>query len=311
MILKFTQLFLWLVGPCMILVYSFNLNLTRRSDKRSKILYWTTILAWATYSMTITWMGLNKNRGWDFCYIIIFLIHLQVCYEEKILYKIFIFFINYIIQILTNLTSNVILKIFSKDAVWIGTDISLLNTVLLIIAMAFEILFIKLLSILIKRLNVKEFTLDKSLIFFFLVPVSQYLLIFSFFSCSSSDKNLFNKLLNLPILICGIIIALVADLLLFKGLIDNSTAQRNKLSLAELEYEHKLSLNYYENIRRNADQFMKYRHDFNNILGTAYHLIQSDDDASKQQGLKLLDELFEKNKSTAIPWYCKNTIVTL
>lgn len=37
--------------------------------------------------------------------------------------------------------------------------------------------------------------------------------------------------------------------------------------------------------------------------------IQSNNDASKQQGLKLLDELFEKNKSTAIPWYCKNTIV--
>ena len=108
----------------------------------------------------------------------------------------------------------------------------------------------------------------------------------------------------------GILIAVVADILIFRALIDYSTARHNKLRLAELEYEQKLSQNYYDSIRKNAEQLMKYKHDFNNIVSTAYSLLSSSDPEQRERGMQILGELYQKNlKNPIIPHYCANSTI--
>ena len=54
---------------------------------------------------------------------------------------------------------------------------------------------------------------------------------------------------------------------------------------------------------------MKYKHDINNMLTVATNLIRSEDENNHISGLKMLDELKEKNQLNIIPVYCENPIV--
>lgn len=117
-------------------------------------------------------------------------------------------------------------------------------------------------------------------------------------------------MINKPMMYAGIVITVVADILIFKALLDYSTARHNKLRLAELEYEQKLSQNYYDSIRKNAEQLMKYKHDFNNIVSTAYSLLSSADPEQRERGMQILSELYQKNlKNLIIPHYCANSTI--
>ena len=70
-----------------------------------------------------------------------------------------------------------------------------------------------------------------------------------------------------------------------------------------------LSESYFENITQSAQMLMKYKHDFNNMITTALHMVNSNDESTKKQGVQLLEQIKEKNSETAIPFYCKNPVV--
>jgi sensor histidine kinase regulating citrate/malate metabolism len=97
--------------------------------------------------------------------------------------------------------------------------------------------------------------------------------------------------------------------LLYRAMNENYRAKQSQMKLAQLEYNQRLSESYFENITQSAQMLMKYKHDFNNMITTALHMVNSNDESTKKQGVQLLEQIKEKNSETAIPFYCKNPVV--
>ena len=158
------------------------------------------------------------------------------------------------------------------------------------------------------RFNKKnESIVDKTSVLFFMLPLSNMFLILAVASAFNTPD--FWNPLRSTMLAMGIFVMLVSLVLLYKAMKENYRAKQSQMKLAQLEYNQKLSESYFENVTQSAQMLMKYKHDFNNMINTALHMVNSEDDSTKQQGVKLLEEIRDKNKATAIPLYCKNPVV--
>ncbi|MBO5576475.1 MAG: sensor histidine kinase [Ruminococcus sp.] len=158
------------------------------------------------------------------------------------------------------------------------------------------------------RFNKKnESIVDKTSVLFFMLPLSNMFLILAVASAFNAPD--FWNPLRSTMLAMGIFVMLVSLVLLYKAMKENYRAKQSQMKLAQLEYNQKLSESYFENVTQSAQMLMKYKHDFNNMITTALHMVNSEDDSTKQQGVKLLEEIRDKNKATAIPLYCKNPVV--
>ncbi len=158
------------------------------------------------------------------------------------------------------------------------------------------------------RFNKKnESIVDKTSVLFFMLPLSNMFLILAVASAFNAPD--FWNPLRSAMLSMGIFVMLVSLVLLYKAMKENYRAKQSQMKLAQLEYNQKLSESYFENVTQSAQMLMKYKHDFNNMITTALHMVNSEDDSTKQQGVKLLEEIRDKNKATAIPLYCKNPVV--
>ena len=158
------------------------------------------------------------------------------------------------------------------------------------------------------RFNKKnESIVDKTSVLFFMLPLSNMFLILAVASAFNTPD--FWNPLRSAMLAMGIFVMLVSLVLLYKAMKENYRAKQSQMKLAQLEYNQKLSESYFENVTQSAQMLMKYKHDFNNMINTALHMVNSEDDSTKQQGVKLLEEIRDKNKATAIPLYCKNPVV--
>ena len=152
-----------------------------------------------------------------------------------------------------------------------------------------------------------ESIVDKTSVLFFMLPLSNMFLILAVASAFNAPD--FWNPLRSTMLAMGILVMLVSLVLLYKAMKENYRAKQSQMKLAQLEYNQKLSESYFENVTQSAQMLMKYKHDFNNMINTALHMVNSEDDSTKQQGVKLLEEIRDKNKATAIPLYCKNPVV--
>ena len=158
------------------------------------------------------------------------------------------------------------------------------------------------------RFNKKnESIVDKTSVLFFMLPLSNMFLILAVASAFNTPD--FWNPLRSAMLAMGILVMLVSLVLLYKAMKENYRAKQSQMKLAQLEYNQKLSESYFENVTQSAQMLMKYKHDFNNMINTALHMVNSEDDSTKQQGVKLLEEIRDKNKATAIQLYCKNPVV--
>ncbi len=152
-----------------------------------------------------------------------------------------------------------------------------------------------------------ESIVDKTSVLFFMLPLSNMFMILAVASAFNTPD--FWNPLRSAMLAMGIFVMLVSLVLLYKAMKENYRAKQSQMKLAQLEYNQKLSESYFENVTQSAQMLMKYKHDFNNMITTALHMVNSEDDSTKQQGVKLLEEIRDKNKATAIPLYCKNPVV--
>ena len=152
-----------------------------------------------------------------------------------------------------------------------------------------------------------ESIVDKTSVLFFMLPLSNMFMILAVASAFNTPD--FWNPLRSAMLAMGIFVMLVSLVLLYKAMKENYRAKQSQMKLAQLEYNQKLSESYFENVTQSAQMLMKYKHDFNNMINTALHMVNSEDDSTKQQGVKLLEEIRDKNKATAIPLYCKNPVV--
>lgn len=309
MALKIIQVLIRTLGINTSIFYYFELNFTRRDNKLAKPLFWSMAALNFIWGF---WIGYTDITDSFFALFSVtpILVALALCYKESFFYKLIIFIVASVIGAVgCEFLVQVIIQLIYDGKPLDLTEVSFKTTLGLCIMTVLVFVMYHLVTNIAKSLRLGRFHADKSLIFFVLVILSQFFLTLNLNNQYTNYREIFDKYCFFPFYFIGVILSVVSDILLFKVLMDNCTARYNKLKLAELEYERKLSLNYYENISKNAEMIMKYKHDFNNILGTAYCLIQTDDRDSKQQGMKMLDELFEKNKAASIPYYCKNPLI--
>ena len=306
MALKIYQMVVWAVMIQVALFYGINLLLTRRENRLpADILEGVTLCT----SFYICWTGLNKTPA-AFITMVLLILYVIIAFKEKIWYKALAMFSAMMVAAFVEMGLNFFYyRIVTKD-IWIGNNISVQNSIYVTVCCILQLLAYIALSKVYALRRTRDLHLDRNAVFFFLVPISQYLLFACYTVQGQRYQGMFYKMVNRPMMYAGILIAVVADILIFRALIDYSTARHNKLRLAELEYEQKLSQNYYDSIRKNAEQLMKYKHDFNNIVSTAYSLLSSADPEQRERGMQILGELYQKNlKNPIIPHYCANSTI--
>lgn len=309
MILKLIQVFIRTAGINTSIFYFMDLAFERKKSKSATAVFWSMAAFNFALGFYIGYADITDSLLSIFSVTPV-IIAMMFCYKERPIYKLIAFFVvTLICSVAAEFAVQTIIQI-----VFDGEPLDLsevcLKTIVALIMMTVLVFFIyHFIAHVLKSIKLKQFHADKSLIYFILVLLSQYFLALNLNKLYTYYRKVFDEYCFYPFFIIGVILSLVSDVMLLRVVFDNCTANHNKLKVAELEYERRLSLNYYENISRNAEQIMKYKHDFNNILGTAYRLIRSEDETSKLQGMKMLDELFEKNRSASIPFYCKNTII--
>lgn len=149
--------------------------------------------------------------------------------------------------------------------------------------------------------------IDKTAVLFFMLPLSNMFLILAVASAFNSPD--FWTPLRSVLLTLGVFVMLASLFLLYRAMRENYRAKQSQMKLAQLEYDHKLSESYFENVKQSAQMLMKYKHDFNNMITTALHMVDSADAETKREGVKLLEQIRDKNNATVIPLYCKNAVV--
>lgn len=137
---------------------------------------------------------------------------------------------------------------------------------------------------------------------FLVFPVSQVLMLFafegSFTQTPTISSNLFVSI--------GALLGLIADFILLYILMEQSQKEALAKSLHELEALHRVEAVHYQAIETRREEMAKIRHDFNNQLTTAYHLIEQ---GEPEHARALLDALRSDIAGTKEYAYCGNAVV--
>ena len=141
---------------------------------------------------------------------------------------------------------------------------------------------------------------------FLLVPFSQLFLAESL--CANYDDGVLSKQ-NLFLFSLGMFVSLITDILLFRAIRLIQDSEKNKEKLRSLKYKQEVEAAYYENIQKSIEQTMKYRHDINNMLTTAYNMANSQNEKTAKESIRFLDELRAKNELLNMPVYSSNPVI--
>lgn len=234
---------------------------------------------------------------------IAYFLYAIILFEEKTSYKLIVS----CVVVLLSTISDLIIEMPSYALLGHVTKPSDANIESIIIMFLFSMLFMVML-VLFTRLNKHNKTMiDRTAILFFLLPLSNILMVL----CLSTQFQIpaFWSLVRTLLVISAFLIMGLSLFLLYRAMNENYRAKQSQMKLAQLEYNQKLSESYFDNITQSAQMLMKYKHDFNNMITTALHMVNSNDESTKQQGVKLLEQIKEKNSETALPFYCKNPVV--
>ena len=278
-----------------------HLNLTPRiKDKRLR--YIPTILiniAFLVFALILS----TENNVMRICFFLVYLLYSVAAFSEKKSKTIVIasalgalsFAVDLIVELPVYLLIGKVLT--PSDANW--------ETVL--VCISFGLAYMVSIIIFTRYNKRNESVVDRTAVLFFLQPLSNMLLILAVASAFNSPD--FWNPLRSTLLTLGVIVMVVSLVVLYRAMKENYRAKQSLVKLAQLEYNQKLSENYFENVTQSARMLMKYKHDFNNMISTALHMVDSDDEAVKSEGRRLLEQIKEKNSATVIPIYCKNAVV--
>ena len=107
-------------------------------------------------------------------------------------------------------------------------------------------------------------------------------------------------------MVAGTVLCMVADILLFRMLLERSQKERLAVQLEVMEKQSQLELTYYTSVNQKLQEVRKIRHDFNNQLQTAYGVLaQGNPDEAKTQLL----QLEERIAGSSPVYYCPNPIL--
>lgn len=165
------------------------------------------------------------------------------------------------------------------------------------------IIFMLVLSLLLIlwTLAVKRQTILRRIFIFFIFPISQIAMLFAFDGFYPETPDLNHLLASI-----GAFLGLIADFVLLYVLMDQGKKDELERELQELETLRRLEGIHYQAIEARREETAKIRHDFNNQLVVAYHLMHT---GGEEQAEELLDELTRDIANTAEYPYCANPIV--
>lgn len=300
-IISVLQLFIYIPVNMLILCGGIHGNLTVKNKSRHMIYIF--LPAYIMLSLCLYFSPLSIysviSRLFANAVLILYFI---IFYSEKLSKKIFIISVMYVLNMLSDMITVIITRLPGMNK-W---NINVMETGIeqLILLTFYNTCFFILTLIFTKIYRKKTVgKVNNGFGDFALVPFSQIFLQESLF-LNYTDKS-FNYSALIPAII-GLVLSLVADLFLFRGIKSIQEANMNKIKIAELEYRQKLAYSYYSNIQQNIEQTMKYKHDFNNMISTVYTLISSD---NIDESIRFLDEMKEKNSNASIPIFCKNPVI--
>ncbi len=145
----------------------------------------------------------------------------------------------------------------------------------------------------------------KSMAMFILFPFSQTFFIMAFAKGTYSNNILYA--FDSPLLIIAIIISVFADITMYFALRDNSNMNNMRQRLSEIENEMNQQLKYYDAISDQYTEIREYRHDILNLVSAAEIMLNNN--LSKQESEKYIQEMKEKAEALEVPIFCNNPLV--
>lgn len=203
------------------------------------------------------------------------------------------------VEVLINLTAN-----FIFDHIPLRMEGSIERVFLQLIAAFFLAIFTEG-AILLWRKTRKKI-IPSNISSFILFPVSQILLMIACMYASISAIG-YIALPAAIFLVAGAVVSVIADVIMFRILLQTAVNIKTKEEISEIEYQSKIQYIYYEYVTKKTNEMMKYKHDFNNALQTAYNLMEQG--GSAKAGREILDSLNTKNSELEIPYYCYSPLV--
>lgn len=104
----------------------------------------------------------------------------------------------------------------------------------------------------------------------------------------------------------GLIMLIIGNIVILQVILTNSKKKETEDKLNELQYLRERELVYYASVESRRQELVKIRHDFNNHIVAAHHLIET---SEMEHAEKILNELRHSLDATTKYAYCNNVIV--
>ena len=117
-----------------------------------------------------------------------------------------------------------------------------------------------------------------------------------------------NKMLGYGMIAIMIVFNIV-DMVAFSGFVENSKMAKLKAKMEVAQYQNEINYKYYSDIKDNAIEMHKIRHDLNNILQSIYNIIYSSGGDETGEAKRLFEGLKEKAENLKIVSYCPNELI--
>ncbi len=140
---------------------------------------------------------------------------------------------------------------------------------------------------------------------FLLFPLGQTFFIATFSKGTWENNELYAY--SEPLLIVSIILSVIADIVMYVALRDNSNMNTMRKRLLEIEREMEQQLKYYDAIAEKYTEIREYRHDILNLVSISEIMLEKK--LSESESKAYIDEMKKKAEAMEIPIYCSNPLV--
>ncbi len=165
--------------------------------------------------------------------------------------------------------------------------------------------------------KIKHKNVENKMWQFHVVIISQLMFTLTIGYCSyKNDYTIETMVLRTPeytvLLLITAIVAILADIFLYRILLTNSQNYELKRELEIMQVKEELELEYYEKLKKSINETRKLNHDFSNAVTVIEGIINSPDIQENQKlASTMLDEVKETLRQNKVRYYCENELVNL
>lgn len=265
---------------------------------------WLTITVLTAISTIMYCIIENMGAYVNFAFITVFVtVAVFTLYKDKKRYCIFAIAYFFVIILVSDLLiSALMLNVYgyypskSEVADWNSVVSACVIDVHMIISIGFSVL---LWNKFMRKRNVKSMGM------FLLFPLSQVFFVATFAKGTWENNTLYAY--SEPLLIISVVISIVADVIMYVALRDNSDMNNMRQRLTEIEHEMEQQLRYYDELADKYAEIREYRHDILNLVAISEIMLENK--LSENESKTYISEMREKAEAMEIPIFCSNALV--